>query len=146
MRYLLICFENEKSWLELNDLSIAIRQVVLDEDSRVSISCREDCLAEGIIVPDDMEGICKDISKNKFQEVWESALMPYTVEWLKSKKKYHVGKLIKGVCKYFYPQGAVVKGEDYVAIYKGEKKLSVNELVEIQIIDYDEENLWLVSK
>lgn len=36
----------------------------------------------------------------------------------------------------FLSTGAFVKGEDYFAIYKGKKQLSVNELVEMQIIAF----------
>lgn len=144
MRYLLICFQNEKYWLEINELSVAMRQVIVDGDSKVHVSCREDCLAEEIIEPNELDGICKEISKDDFQKIWITAIKLYYEEWLEMKAKYSIGKVINGVCKYFYPQGVIIKGKDYMALYKGKKEVSLNELVVARVMGYDEDNLWLI--
>ena len=51
---------------------------------------------------------------------------------------------MKGVCSYFYPQGTVIKGTDFVAIYKGNDILRINEKVQYKIDSYDETNMWLI--
>lgn len=144
MQYLLVDFENEKYWLEINEQLIALRQIIVDEDSNIHVSCREDCLAEGIVELDELDGTYKEISQDEFESMWISALRPYCEEWLKIKKKYSVGRKIEGGCKYFYPQGSIIIGEDYIAVYKGKKEILFNEFFIGQIVGYDEQNLWLV--
>lgn len=144
MQYLLIDFDNEKYWLEMNEQLIALRQVIVDKASNIHVSCREDCLAEGIVQLDELDGTYKEILQDEFESMWVSALRPYCEEWLKIKEKYTVGRNVEGICKYFYPQGAIIRGEDYVASYKGKKEILFNESLVAQIVGYDEQNLWLV--
>lgn len=144
MQYLLINFENEKCWLEMNEQLIALRQVIIDENFHIHVSCREDCLAEGIVELDELDGTYKEILQDEFERIWISALRPYCEEWLEIKEKYTVGQKIEGVCKCFYPQGAIIRGEDYVAVYKGEKKVLFNEYLVAHIVGYDEQNFWLI--
>lgn len=144
MRYLLICFENEQYWLEITEKMIAKRQVIVDENLEIHISCREDCLAEGKIITDELEGICEEISKEEFERQWILAKKPYYDEWLSVKQKYPIGTNVEGVCKYFYPQGTIVEGRDYFAIYIGKKELPLNSTLVADVKEYDEDNLWLV--
>lgn len=144
MQYFKIYFENEKYWLETNEQLIAQRQVVVDADSNIHASCREDCLAEGIVEFNELEGTYKEILQDEFESMWTSALKPYCEEWLETKAKYMVGQKVEVVCKFFYPQGVIVTGEDYFAIYKGRRKILFNESLVAQIVGYDEKNLWLV--
>lgn len=143
MQYMLIYSECEEYWLEINEQLIAMRQIIIDGDSNIHVSCREDCLAEGIVEFGELDGTCKGISQDEFENMWISAIRPYCEEWLKIKEKYPVGQSVGGVCKYFYPQGAIIKGKDYVAIYKGKRELLLNESLIAQIVGYDEQNLWL---
>ena len=113
MRYLLICFENEQYWLEINEQLIAMRQIIIDENLEIHISAREDCLAEGKIIIDDLEGTYKEIFKEKFDNQWRLAIKPYYDEWLSVKQKYPIGTNVEEICKYFYPQGAIVE-EDII--------------------------------
>lgn len=66
---------------------------------------------------------------------------PYGV---KPKSSILLGRHIRGMCKYFYPQGAIIKGEDYIAIYKGKEKLQLNQYVQLKVIMYDDVNMWLI--
>lgn len=70
MRYLLIYFENEQYWLEITEKQIATRQIIVDENLEIHISCREDCLAEGKIITDELGGTYKEISKEEFESQW----------------------------------------------------------------------------
>lgn len=144
MQYFKIYFENEKYWLETNEQLIALRQVVVDADSNIHASCREDCLAEGIVEFNELDGTYKEILQDEFQNMWTSALKPYCEKWLETKSKYLIGQKVEVVCKFFYPQGVIVMGEDYFAIYKGRRKILFNESLVAQIVGYDEKNLWLV--
>lgn len=144
MKYLLIYFENEEFWLEIDEQLFAMRQVIVDEDLKIHISCREDCLAEGMIYIDELDGSYKEIEKDEFERKWLSALKPYYEEWFKIKQRYSIGQKIEGCGRYFYPQGMIMKGEDYVAVYKGSKKVLINETLIAQVKEYDEDNLWLV--
>lgn len=144
MQYRLIRFQEEKYWLELDEGNYALRQIILDNNSKLHISCFEDCLVEGIVDENDLEGICKKISKDEFISVWNSVIEPHMKKWIETKARYPVGYSISGICKYFYPQGAIIKGKDYVAIYKGTKNITINESVLAQVKGYDEDNMWLV--
>lgn len=146
MQYMLIYLEGEEYWLEINEQLIAMRQIIVDGNSNIHVSCREDCLAEGIVEFGELDGTYKEISQDEFESMWILAIRPYYEEWLKIKGKYPVGRNVGGVCKCFYPQGAIVKGKDYVAIYKGKREILFNESLISQVVGYDEQNLWLELK
>ena len=144
MRYLLICFENEKIWLEINEQLIAMRQIILDENLEIHVSCREDCLAEGSIITDELEGTYKEISREDFEIQWKLAIKPVYNEWLIIKQKYPIGTNVEGICKFFYPQGSIVEGTDFFAVYTGKKDLLCNSILVARVKNYDEDNLWLI--
>lgn len=144
MRYLLICFENEQYWLEITEQLIAMRQIIIDENLEIHISSREDCLAEGKIIIDELEGTYKEISKEEFDNQWRLAIKPYYDKWLSVKQKYPIGTNVEGICKYFYPQGTIVEGRDYFGVYTGKKELLFNSTLRACVKKYDEDNLWLV--
>ena len=110
----------------------------------IHISAREDCLAEGKIIIDELEGTYKETFKEEFDNQWRLAIEPYYDEWLSVKKKYPIGMNVEGICKYFYPQGAIVEGRDYFAVYTGKKELMLNNSLTACVKKYDEDNLWLV--
>lgn len=144
MQYIFICFENVQYWIEMTEQLIATRQITINGDLEIHVSAREDCLAEGEIITDELEGTCKEITEEEFQNQWILAIEPYYNEWLNIKQKYPIGTNLKGVCKFFYPQGTIIEGGDYVALYIGKKDLSINSTLEACVKKYDEDNFWLV--
>lgn len=144
MKYLLIETEMEQFWVEIEISGYANRQIVIDEFKKIHISCLEDCLAEGIVDENNLEGKITHLTKKEFESVWNLVINDYLPIWSQIKTKYFVGTYINGIYKYFYPQGAIIKGEDYIAVYKGEKTLQLNQYVQLKVIMYDEANMWLV--
>lgn len=59
------------------------------------------------------------------------------------KEKYFIGKTVQGICKFFYPQGTIVKGKDFIAVYKGKELFTINQLVSVEVKNYDDINMWL---
>lgn len=144
MKYMLLKLNEEKYWFEIENDNYVNRQIVLDEYNKFHVSCMEDCLAEGSIDEADLEGDIEHLTKQEFEDVWQSVLKHYKKQWEEIKKKYPVGACIQGVCSYFYPQGTVITGEDFIAIYKGNETLCINRLVQFEIKSYDDINMWLV--
>lgn len=145
MKYLLIEINNEKWWIELNSDNYATRQIIFDEFEKVHISCFEDCLAEGLINEKDLDGIITKISKEKFEHIWNSVLSNHMKEWDAIKTKYPIGKCVEGICKYFYPQGAIIVVPDCIVLYIGCNTIKLNQSINSRIIAYDEQNMWLIT-
>lgn len=144
MKYILITYENEEYWMELDEESYALRQVTFDSDSVSHVSCREDYLSEGAVIVDELAGECKEVTQEAFEEIWTLAVRDYYREWLKMKEKYPIGSKAQGVCQYFYPQGAIIEGNDFAAVYGDRDKVIWREQVTAQVAGYDEANMWLV--
>ena len=144
VHYVLVSFEGEEFYMELNAQGYAIRQLIVDKYSAIHLSCREDCLAEGNVVNMNMEGEVQNISRTLFEEKWSFAILPYEEEWIQTKQKYLIGSKVRGKSLFFYPQGIVMKGQDFFAIYKDNKIKQINQDIEAQVIAYDEENMWLI--
>lgn len=120
MKYLLLKLNNEKYWFELEEDSYANRQIVLDESNEYHISCMEDCLAEGPVNETDLVGEITYISGQEFEDIWQLVLKKYRKQWEEIKKKYPIGANVQGVTSCIYPQGTIIKGEDFAAVYKGD--------------------------
>ena len=144
MKYLLLKLDEEKYWFELGDDGCANRQIVLDECNRIHVSCLEDCLAEGTINEEEIEGSIINLTKKEFDDFWKSILKKEMKKWKYVKKKYPIGAYVQGVNSYSYPQGTIIKGNDFIAIYKGNESFSLNKLVRYKVKAYDELNMWLV--
>jgi hypothetical protein len=56
MKYLLIEFEEEAYWIEVGNDGYALRQIVLNNDQNIQVSSLEDCLAEGPINENYLDG------------------------------------------------------------------------------------------
>ena len=91
-----------------------------------------------------VEGDRVYLTKKEFENIWQTILKPYKEQWEEIKKKYFIGAYVQGLNKYIYPQGTVIKGEDFLAIYKGEDPFYINKLVQYKIDSYDDKNMWLV--
>ena len=73
MKYLLIKYGEENYWYELDDEGYAIRQIILDEHCQIHVSCLEDCLAEGPVNEEELEGSIENISKREFDMLWQDS-------------------------------------------------------------------------
>lgn len=146
MLYIFFHYDNEKFWIEMDEDCYAIRQIICDEKNIYHISCMEDCLAEGEIDVKHLEAEIVYLTKVEFDTVWNKVISSYSEDWKIVKSKYLIGMELLGQCAYFYPQGPVIKGKDFIAVYKGEKHIFFKESVYVRVIAYDEVNMWLVTE
>ena len=146
MKYLLLKSDAEMYWFELDDDNYATRQIVLDEYNVIHVSCLEDCLAEGAVNETDIdEGFqIVNLTKQEFESVWQDALKKYEKQWKKLKTKYPVGTIVQGINRCIYPQGTIVKGKDFIAVYRGDNPFCLHKTVCYEVNSYDEVNMWLV--
>lgn len=144
MKYILVTVDKDKYWFELEEDNFVNRQIVLDEYNKFHISCMEDCLTEGAINEADLEGEIFYLTKRDFESVWQSVLNKYEKYWEQIKKKYPIGVYVQGINSYSYPQGTVIIGKDFIAIYNGNESFCINKTVEYKVKSYDDINMWLV--
>lgn len=144
MRYLLIIFEGEQYWIEISDEGYALRQINIDANRNVQVSCIEDCLAEGYIDEDELEGTIRIISQLEFEIKWEEATLEIRKRWNNEKDNYKIGKKVKCKAKYLYPQGWILKIDQLQGICNSEFEMSYNQQIEGKVSGYDEVNMWLL--
>lgn len=143
MKYLLSKSGEEKYWYELDDEGYANRQIILDEHCQIHVSCLEDCLAEGPINEEDIDSSINNLSKLDFDNLWINTLKKYERSWEEIKKRYPIDVYVYGKYSYSYPQGSIIKGDDFIAIYKGDDLFCLNQLVRYKVKSYDDTNMWL---
>ncbi len=149
MKYFLLEVDAEKNWYELDDDNYANRQIALDEFNEFHISCLEDWLAEGEISEMEIEdwkeeGWFFNLTKEEFENLWQSIIKKYEKQWKKVKKRYPIGTIVRGINSYIYPQGTIITGEDFLAVYTGDDPFYLHKEVCYKVISYDEINMWLV--
>lgn len=144
MKYLLLERGKEKYWYELDDEGYAYRQIVLDEQGKIHVSCLEDCLAEGPVNEEELDGSINILLKTEFDILWQNTLEQYEKLWEEIKKRYPLGVWMQGEYIYAYPQGYIIKGVDFIAIYKGDEPFCLKQLGEYKVKSYDDTNMWLV--
>jgi len=144
MKYLHIDFEDEHYWLEIGDESYALRQLVIEDNGLCHLSCLEDCLAEGIINEKEFDGEVYLITQNEFDNMWDTATMEKRKFWDILKKKYPIGKRVKGKTLYSYPQGWILSIGQLIGICQDVCNLQPNTSFKGQIIGYDEVNMWAI--
>ena len=142
MTYILLFFNNQKMYIELDKQQNAVRQINIDENCQSQLSCRNDCLAEGEIYEEDMDGDFEYISSEIFEEKWSLEIRPYQLEWIQT--KYSIGSKIVGRSLFFYPQGIVIEGDDFYGVYIGDMDYKLNQKIEAQVEAYDDKNMWLI--
>lgn len=140
-KYIYLQDEGDKYWIELDGENYAVRQISRDTCGRYHLSCFEDCLAEGVFEEKCIEKI---ISKNEFQELWDSCLARFSKQWKSVKTKYKIGSNVLGRVEYYYPQGIILKGTDFTALYRGKNNYRLHEEVSVRIVKYDDDNMWFV--
>ena len=144
MKYLLVDFENEHYWLEIGDEGYALRQLIIEADGQYHVSCLEDCLAEGIIDENELDGKVHPITQHEFEIKWSSATTEKRKLWNVFIKKYPIGKEVECKAKYYYPQGWIMDMGLLLGIYQGALNLHPDTLLSGRVIGYDEVNMWVV--
>ena len=145
MKYIFFTFEDEKNWIEIDDKNIAYRQVILS-DGLYHVSALEDCLAEGQIEESELEGNIIDISKDDFELIWNKSLRDYRKNWESIKDSYRLNSNITATFMYYYPQGAIFKVDNIIINYIGDKEVQIHEELDMNIVGYDDINLWIITK
>lgn len=148
MIYIFSEFENEKIWIEVDKNGYAQRQIICSEGI-YSLSCRTDCLAEGII---DIEDNCTWISSELFNELWEKNASEIRAVWNTEKGKYPIGSLVNGTIRYFYPQGIIFDLDrlqgcanfDYCKKMSAPNSLYPSHPISGTVCGYDECNMWIL--
>lgn len=84
------------------------------------------------------------LAKQDFEDVWQSVLNEHKKQWKEIKQKYPVGVCVQGVNSYSYPQGTIVKGRNFIAIYTGDQPFYYNKCVQYKVKAYDDINMWLI--
>jgi len=144
MKYLLIEFDNEQYWLEIGNEGYALRQIIIDIDGHIHISCLEDCLAEGIFDENELAGEIRYILQCEFEKEWNIVTLEERKQWAILKKQYIIGKGVECKVKYSYPQGWILDAGQSLGICKSDLELYPNELLNGIINGYDEVNMWVL--
>ena len=76
----------------------------------------------------------KIISKSEFQELWYRCLAKFLKQWENVKAKYKIGSSVLGRVEYYYPQGTILKGSDFIALYSGKNNYKLHEEVSVKIV------------
>ena len=145
MRYIFFICENDKFWIEMNDKNFATRQIILS-DGRYRVSALEDCLAEGMIIEEEIGEDIITISVEEFEHVWSEALIEYRKNWDSIKIKNKINHYITAEMAYFYPQGAIFRTNDMIIVYVGEDAVQLHEKKKMKIIGYDDVNMWIIAQ
>lgn len=64
--------------------------------------------------------------------------------WEEVKKRYPIGVYVQGEYSYSYPQGSIIRGNDFMAIYKGKDPFCLHQVVQYRVKLYDDMNMWLI--
>lgn len=142
-KYLYLQDEDDEYWIEIDEENYAIRQIIREANDIFHLSCFEDCLAEEPIT--DVSEF-KSISYDTFQRIWNKCISTHDLEWDNIKNKYELGSSVNLKVECFYPQGIIMKGSNFIAIYFGNSHFELHEIVNLQVVKYDDENHWVVVK
>lgn len=150
MKYVLDIYENIEYWIEIDDTGNALRQIIIGNND-IQISCKTDCLAEGIIELEDLEGDIKLLDSNFFEKKWKSIINNFEASWIEQKNQYSIGQYVQGRIKYFYHQGVILQIDKVQGIcdYEEAKRRNENtilqpgQIVKGIVSGYDETNMWI---
>ena len=142
-------------YLETND-GCAIRQITFNGKEYLSSNRKYPNgsmgLAEGQTDFDIIEEIIP-ISKQEFDEIWNTHLAIHQNEWNATKEAYSIGKEVKGVIEIFFPQGVIVDlGGDALGVADyAESRASTTwenmypwHHITAIVEGYDEVNQWVI--
>lgn len=145
MKYWYIEFEDDQFWIEADGDGIVFRQIIKSQTGLVQVSCFEDCLAEGFLNPQEMDGNVSEITDVQFEDQWVTQIREYDEKWRRQKSLYTIGKAVIVKVLYHYPQGYIVEVGDALGCVK-DINLSCNIGDEIHglVVEYDEQNMWIL--
>lgn len=145
MNYLQFDFEGERFLIELSKEGYALRQIVIS-NKQIHQSCFEDCLAEGVIHSNELEGDVCWINEQLFNKQWEKYKKRYNKQWKNVKTSYPIGKTVQCTMLCIYPQGFFVDINNWKGVIKNTDTLSfmVEKRCDVYITGYDEQNMWLI--
>ncbi len=146
MKYIYFEFDGEEFYLELDEESYAMRQIIFSSDGTYEISCFDDCLAEGRVECLN-ESSVQIISLEEFEGKWNSIINIYQERWSGIKKQYPIGKNVSGIVKYFYPHGAIIELSEAQGCFIGDKNTNLKRVnVEVSgiVSGYDDKNMWIL--
>lgn len=144
MKYILDFFEGEEYWIELDNEGYALRQMIIGNNA-TQISCLTDCLAEGVVLLEELDGDIKIIEQEVFESRWRNSLKDMKVKWELKKKEYTIGKQVIGKLKYYYPQGAIIQLNEIQGVCSDDipSGLIISTELQCTVTGYDEINLWI---
>ncbi len=149
MKYIYFEFEEIKYWMEIDTDGYALRQIVINYNGSVSISCRDDCLAEKMI---DLDDTCQIIDSVEFESMWHKHCEKYRYQWEISKIHFFIGSLVEGFVSYFYPQGIIFYIGDIQGVANYEecqrnslpKNMYPGHKITGIVSGYDDTNMWII--
>jgi hypothetical protein len=149
LKYITFTFENLTYWIETDEEGWALRQIITEPDGTSLISCRDECLAEGIVFIDEDSII---ISEEDFEKIWEKYSLTYKAGWDIEKNKYSAGMKVEGYIKYFYPQGIIIQLDkvqgitDYNVCRKNSspENLYPGHKITGTVTGWDNKNMWII--
>lgn len=152
MQYIYFMFEEEAFYIELDAEQIALRQVICAQDKLPLVSCRTDCLAEGTICLEEIEGVYETLSQEAFEAVWTASTLEERKKWETTKEAFPIGKEVRAVIRYFYPQGIIVDldGQMGCVHYETDQDKLGNsarypgQQMYGRVAGYDETNMWIL--
>ena len=142
MKYILIICDKTEYWIEIDSYSIAVRQLIFEEGC-VEMSCKTDCLAEGVIKAEDISGTVEYVTADSFETKWEDSLQKYLCEWQIQKEEFPIGKAVVASIKYFYPQGAILQVGTAQGVCSYKSSMRIGDTVKGKVVSYDDKNLWI---
>lgn len=147
-------------YIELDNQLYATRQIMVDNNltmfnKKVQVSCRDFCLAEGIVDINDYTNTglqAIEISNSEFQYLWDKHTQTIKEKFLIEKSRYPIGAEVFGIVKYFYPQGVIFKVgniqgcADYQTCRNNSnpKDMYPNHKIYGKVIGYDFNNYWIL--
>lgn len=116
------------------------------EDHTVQISCLTDCLAEGDVLLEELDGKIKIIKQEIFESKWSESLKHMRKKWEQKKEEYTIGKRVVGKIKYYYPQGAILQLDEILGVCSDDipSGLVINTELQCIVTGYDEINIWII--
>lgn len=155
MEYIRYEFEGERFWMELDDERYAIRGVIVQPGGAVLVSCRDDCLAEGVVYDDESffsgDFAFSRVAKDEFEELWRRHTAPHREAWERARDGYPVGTRVEGIVRYFYPQGTIFSIGEVQGVADYDECRANGRAADLApghgiagvVAGYDETNMWL---